>query len=592
MLRSAQVNSPIYRDFKGGLNIRDAAHVIKDNEATDAQNVYFNAEGGIQRRGGWSKLATNAVGTASNLIGVHQAAWVETGVIVRKVIATDGVTVFRLDNTTWTDITGSVTRSVSASTLESFIEFNNLCIMYDGSAAPCKIAGSSSNLALLGGSPPTGNIAVVWQSRLFWAGVSTAQTRLYYSDVGDPETYGGTSYIDIPSPFDGDPITGLAILYGNLIVFKRYSIYVISGSGPSDWVVSKTNSSIGCVSPYSVLAVNNLIYFVSDKGLYAMNLSNSKQLCYKVEPRYNNAVRNQLLNGSINHNRIQALHYRKKNQVWMAVDASASGQDTHDRVMVHDYVITDEAGDPAASEHIVGANLVNNSLLTCVVNAGGSGYAVGDRLTINGGNSDAVVTVATLSGSAVATVTITTAGTGYSAATGATSTKITGVGSGATFNTTVVNCSRAPACWADYIDSTGDIVPIAGFYSKFVYVYNDATLTDTDNLGTSRYVIVKWSSKYFDFGEGFAQKLIRWLRTSAIVSGGSPKVIITRSNDIGVSSTATTLSSLSFNARTGIPAASAGYPSLYWKVGFQSDDGGLFTLYQFGLDLIWKGRRN
>lgn len=46
--------------------------------------------------------------------------------------------------------------------------------------------------------------------------------------------------------------------------------------------------------------------------------------------------------------------------------------------------------------------------------AGGSGYAVGDVLAVQGGDGTATVTVATLSGTAVATVTLTAAGTsGY-----------------------------------------------------------------------------------------------------------------------------------------------------------------------------------
>ena len=53
-------------------------------------------------------------------------------------------------------------------------------------------------------------------------------------------------------------------------------------------------------------------------------------------------------------------------------------------------------------------------IATVSVTAAGSGYSVGDVLTISGGTgSGAVFTVATLSGTGVATVTITTAGTGY-----------------------------------------------------------------------------------------------------------------------------------------------------------------------------------
>lgn len=85
--------------------------------------------------------------------------------------------------------------------------------------------------------------------------------------------------------------------------------------------------------------------------------------------------------------------------------------------------------------------IVNSSLYSATaaaVQAGGSGYAVGDTITLTGGTGfNAVLTVATLSGSAVATATVTYAGF-YSVkpsdpvAQGSTS----GGGSSATFNIT------------------------------------------------------------------------------------------------------------------------------------------------------------
>lgn len=60
------------------------------------------------------------------------------------------------------------------------------------------------------------------------------------------------------------------------------------------------------------------------------------------------------------------------------------------------------------------ATLSGSAIATVSVTAGGSGYNVGDILTIAGGTgSGAIFTVATLSGTAVATVTITNGGTGY-----------------------------------------------------------------------------------------------------------------------------------------------------------------------------------
>ena len=77
----------------------------------------------------------------------------------------------------------------------------------------------------------------------------------------------------------------------------------------------------------------------------------------------------------------------------------------------------------------------SNRLASAVVNAGGSGYAVGDVLEVEGGTytQAAKVVVATLSGSAVATVTVQDGGGAYSSApglTGASTNNDPGNGSG------------------------------------------------------------------------------------------------------------------------------------------------------------------
>lgn len=348
---NAQVQSPTYSKYDGGLNIRDFWHTIADNELTIANNIRLDEGGVVRRRGGWTKLSSSEVGTAGNLIGITQAAFLLAGTLTRILLATDGVTVWSGTGGAWTNRTGAVVNTAATNSLISFLCFNNTVIGYGGTSTPWSWDGSAASISVLGGAPPIGNIGIVWQNRVFFAGVGTARTRLYYSDIGNAGVWGASSYVDVPSPYDGDEITGLAILYGNLIVFKRHSIYIIQGDAPESWVISKTNSAVGCVSPYSIVGVDNLVYFVSDKGLYAMNLSNSKQVCYKVEPRYNAAVTNQLA-GSLVRNRIFGAHYRYRNEIWMAVDSTAAGQDQHSRVLAHNYNVVDKNGDPAVSEHI------------------------------------------------------------------------------------------------------------------------------------------------------------------------------------------------------------------------------------------------
>lgn len=199
---------------------------------------------------------------------------------------------------------------------------------------------------------PLSRIGIVWQNFFFWGGDGTNPARLYFSSLGDPTSYPQANFIDVPDPFGGDQITGLAILYGNLLVFKRYSFYILQGAPPGNLILSKLNSSVGCVEPASVVQIDNLVYFVSDKGLYAANLFNIQQKCYKVEPRYIAAVP-----ASTVANPIWGAHYKNKSQIFISVNCRslyAPAGTYNDRIIAHDYFNADQNGDPAASEFIVG----------------------------------------------------------------------------------------------------------------------------------------------------------------------------------------------------------------------------------------------
>lgn len=74
----------------------------------------------------------------------------------------------------------------------------------------------------------------------------------------------------------------------------------------------------------------------------------------------------------------------------------------------------------------------------------GTGFSVGDRLTPTLNGTGAILTVATLSGSAIATFTITAAGSAYTALTNTALTILTGAGSGAPTVTTTVSAGVAP----------------------------------------------------------------------------------------------------------------------------------------------------
>lgn len=67
---------------------------------------------------------------------------------------------------------------------------------------------------------------------------------------------------------DGEQITGLAVLYGNLLVFKENSIgrYVVQDRDPPISRVDEVASDVGCIAPGTLISVNNTVYFLSWRG--------------------------------------------------------------------------------------------------------------------------------------------------------------------------------------------------------------------------------------------------------------------------------------------------------------------------------------
>lgn len=68
---------------------------------------------------------------------------------------------------------------------------------------------------------------------------------------------------------DGDPITGLEVLYGSLYVFKERSIFrvMIKPGGRDILRIDQIADKFGCIAPNTIMTYNNLTYFLSWHGL-------------------------------------------------------------------------------------------------------------------------------------------------------------------------------------------------------------------------------------------------------------------------------------------------------------------------------------
>lgn len=67
-----------------------------------------------------------------------------------------------------------------------------------------------------------------------------------------------------------DEITGLEILYGNLIVFKENSIYRARVTQDAPFITDQDKiAEIGCIAPHTLINVSNVLYFLTWQGFYS-----------------------------------------------------------------------------------------------------------------------------------------------------------------------------------------------------------------------------------------------------------------------------------------------------------------------------------
>ena len=97
---------------------------------------------------------------------------------------------------------------------------------------------------------------------------SVFRSRVRWSDAGLPESWTSSYRADLGSN-DDDIIMGISNLQNLAVVFKRRSVWVGGYVGDPDiYLFEKIVEGRGCYAPFSITAKDNMVYFVSNDGVY------------------------------------------------------------------------------------------------------------------------------------------------------------------------------------------------------------------------------------------------------------------------------------------------------------------------------------
>lgn len=257
--------------LSGGLNDAADPTTLTLTEASDLQNVVFTPLGGLARRDGFVHVNTVA-GGVSTIQGFYRQAD-GTRFLVRLASGTTDQ-VEKMDygagttgpDGTWDDITGAISLTISNDDLGDFAVAENEVVFEDGigTTAPFKWTGTG-NAAAVGGTPPNATMVEYHKRHLWTAGLSTARSRLTFSNLDDMEVWTSTDTIEVETD-DGQVLTALRSALDCLYAFKTESIWRVCGASRDDFTLEQMVRGIGAANNQAVAVLNNQFVFLTSQG--------------------------------------------------------------------------------------------------------------------------------------------------------------------------------------------------------------------------------------------------------------------------------------------------------------------------------------
>lgn len=134
--------------------------------------------------------------------------------------------------------------------------------------------------AALTTDPPTGKYCMLHQERIW---VVSDRNTVTYCNQYDPEdwsTAGEAGDINIVT-HDADSITGIDNWLDDPLIFKRNSIWKISGDEPSEYSLSQVYSTRGAIYGDSIVTNGDSCFFASTDGIYSYDGTTCEPLLTK-----------------------------------------------------------------------------------------------------------------------------------------------------------------------------------------------------------------------------------------------------------------------------------------------------------------------
>jgi hypothetical protein len=272
--------------FDGGVNTVSDDLALLPNQLRESTNCRLTDFGAVTKRQGTIRTSSAVLAAYSVLNGYTFRRDASTPQILAVCNGALRTATYGAFPWTWATPTATLSTSVPP----SFAQFR------DGSADVVYIADGGL-LNKWDGTTFTGDIAstndykvvCVHNERLWGFGSTTTPDSIGYSAINNGSTLGvgasGGGSIIVRTYGDETVVAGCSI-GTSLLIFHRRGVSRLTGYGQDDITVAPTGitADVGIIAKYSVVRVDNLAYFICERGLYRVNDSGVAPVATRETP--------------------------------------------------------------------------------------------------------------------------------------------------------------------------------------------------------------------------------------------------------------------------------------------------------------------
>jgi hypothetical protein len=301
--------------FRGGLNTSADESQLTPDQVRRADNVVVTDFGALVKRGGTRRMTSAALVTAEAI--QNGFGWRKDSGDVQELVVSDGklfTGTYGTPPISFTD-RGALVSDAVVPAFAAFRHGSGECVFiadggtlnsWDGTTATANIASTPSVTQL-----------AVYNQRLF--GITGNSQTVYWSTLNNGATLGiaasggGSAVV---RTFGDQVLTALAAVKGSLLLFHVSGISIFTGWTQDDInIAAGTNGltgDVGTVAPRSVVALENEVLFLSDRGFYTAGPQGVEPISVPIEQAVTGLTDAQV-SGAF------GVHVRGRREVWFYI---------------------------------------------------------------------------------------------------------------------------------------------------------------------------------------------------------------------------------------------------------------------------------